>query len=171
MWLPLPLWCLREWAELKAWSKVPITETIFRDPASLMSTHQPQCRVVVPVVTTRGTSCEEKHVITRVKTKDSNRTPMMHFPECRKQKLVTTKYCNMLMLSRKCIPGDLHRCNRLVSQKRATLAAYREPAGKLWQLCKVLYVFENKMQYLLIHAPYTSIGVFWHISNIPPSIS
>ena len=26
---------------------------------------------------------------------------------------------------------------------RATLAAFREPAGKLW-LCKVLYVFEQK---------------------------
>ena len=32
-------------------------------------------------------------------------------------------------------------CNRLVSQMRAPLAACREPAGKLWQLCKVLYVF------------------------------
>ena len=32
-------------------------------------------------------------------------------------------------------------CNRLVSQMRAILAASREPAGKLWQLCKVLYVF------------------------------
>ena len=34
--------------------------------------------------------------------------------------------------------------NRLVSQMRATLAASREPAGKLWQLCKVSYVFEQK---------------------------
>ena len=31
--------------------------------------------------------------------------------------------------------------NRLVSQMRAPLEACREPAGKLWQLCKVLYVF------------------------------
>ena len=60
--------------------------------------------------------------------------------------------------------------NRLVSQMRATLVAYLEPAGKLWQLCKVLYVLEHKMQYILIHAPYTRIGVFWHISNIPPLI-
>ena len=28
---------------------------------------------------------------------------------------------------------------RLVSQMRAPLAACREPAEKLWQLCKVLY--------------------------------
>ena len=62
-------------------------------------------------------------------------------------------------------------CNRLVSQMQANLAAYRKPAGKLWQLCKVLYVFEHKMQYLLIHAPYTRIVVFWHISNITPLIS
>ena len=34
--------------------------------------------------------------------------------------------------------------NRLVSQMRALLAACREPAGKLWQRCKVLYVFEHK---------------------------
>ena len=34
--------------------------------------------------------------------------------------------------------------NRLVSQMRAPLATCREPAGKLWQLCKVLYVFEHK---------------------------
>ena len=31
--------------------------------------------------------------------------------------------------------------NRLVSQMRAPLAACREPAGKLWQLYKVLHVF------------------------------
>ena len=50
---------------------------------------------------------------------------------------------------------------------QAPLTACFEPAGKLWQLCKVLYVFEHKMQYLLIHAPCTCIVVFWHISNIP----
>ena len=44
--------------------------------------------------------------------------------------------------------------NRLISQMRATLAACREPVGKLWQLWKVLYVFEHKTQYLLIHAPW-----------------
>ena len=47
------------------------------------------------------------------------------------------------------------------------IAACREPAGKLWQLCKVLYVFEHKMQYPLIHASFACIVVFWHISNIP----
>ena len=43
---------------------------------------------------------------------------------------------------------------------RVPLAACREPAGKVRQLCKVLYVFEHKAQYLLIHAPFTRIGVF-----------
>ena len=62
------------------------------------------------------------------------------------------------------------KSNRLVSQMRATLAACREPAGKSWQLCKVLYVFEHKTQYLLIHAPFTCIVVFWHISKVPPMI-
>ena len=61
--------------------------------------------------------------------------------------------------------------NRFVSQIRAPLTACREPTRKLWQLCKVLYVFEHKTQYLLIHAPYTRIVIFWHISNIPPMIS
>ena len=35
---------------------------------------------------------------------------------------------------------------RLVSQMQVSLAACREPAGKLWQLCKVLYGFEHKTQ-------------------------
>ena len=60
---------------------------------------------------------------------------------------------------------------RLVSQMRATLAASREPAGKLWQLCKVLYVFEQITQYLLIHAQFTCIVIFWHICNVAPMIS
>ena len=38
-----------------------------------------------------------------------------------------------------------HRLNRFVPQMRVPLAACREPAGKLWQLCKVLYAFEDKM--------------------------
>ena len=57
---------------------------------------------------------------------------------------------------------------------RATLAASREPAGKLWQLCKVLHVFEQKTQYLLIHAQFTRIVIVWHIAdigNVPPMIS
>ena len=36
-----------------------------------------------------------------------------------------------------------HTNNRLVSQMRASLTACRELAGKLWQLCKVLYMFLN----------------------------
>ena len=61
--------------------------------------------------------------------------------------------------------------NRLVSKMQVPLEACCEPAGKFWQLWKELYVFEHKMQYLLIHAPYTRIVIFWHISNIPPVIS
>ena len=53
----------------------------------------------------------------------------------------------------------------------APVAACREPAGKLWQLCKVLIVFEHKTQYLLIHAPFTRIVVFKHIGNVSPMIS
>ena len=53
---------------------------------------------------------------------------------------------------------------------RVPLAACRLPAGKLWQLCKVFYVFEHKTQYLLIHAPFTRIVVFWHIGNVLPMI-
>ena len=54
---------------------------------------------------------------------------------------------------------------------RAPLAACREPAGKLWQLCKVLYVFEHKAHYVLTHAPFAHIVVFSHIGNVPPMIS
>ena len=44
-----------------------------------------------------------------------------------------------------------------VSQMLAPLVACRDPAGKLWQLCKVFYVFEHKTQYLLIHAPFSCL--------------
>ena len=54
---------------------------------------------------------------------------------------------------------------------RATLAASREPAGKLWQLRKVLYVFEQKTQYILIRAQFSRIVIIWHIGNVPPMIS
>ena len=54
---------------------------------------------------------------------------------------------------------------------RATLAASRKPAGKLWQLCKVLYVLNKKPQYILIYAQFTRIVIFWHIGNVPPMIS
>ena len=53
----------------------------------------------------------------------------------------------------------------------APLAACRESTGKLWQLSKVSYVFEHKTQYILIHASFTRIVVFWHIGNVPPMIS
>ena len=58
--------------------------------------------------------------------------------------------------------------NTLVSQMRAPLAACREPAGKLWQLYNRLHVFEHKKQYLLIHALFTRIVVFYQIGNVPP---
>ena len=61
--------------------------------------------------------------------------------------------------------------NRFVSQMLVPLVACREPAGKLWQLCKVLYVFEHKTQYLLIHALFIRVVLFWRIGNIPPMIS
>ena len=54
---------------------------------------------------------------------------------------------------------------------QALLAACREPTGKLWQLCKLVYVFEPKTQYQLVHAPFTRFVIFWHISNAPPMIS
>ena len=52
---------------------------------------------------------------------------------------------------------------------RATLAASRELTGKLWQLCKLLYVFKQKKEYT--HAQFTRIVIFWHIGNVPPMIS
>ena len=54
---------------------------------------------------------------------------------------------------------------------RAPLADRREPTGSNNRLFDVLYVLKDKTQYnLLIHAPYTRIGEFRHISNIPPQI-
>ena len=34
----------------------------------------------------------------------------------------------------------------------------------------MIYAFERKTQDLLIHAPYTSIVAFWHVSNMLPYI-
>ena len=35
----------------------------------------------------------------------------------------------------------------------------------------VIYVFEQKTQYLLIHVPFSRMMVFRHIGNVPPMIS
>ena len=50
---------------------------------------------------------------------------------------------------------------------RAPLVARREPVGIYRRPLELPYVFEQKTQYILIHAPYTRMVVFWHISNIP----
>ena len=60
---------------------------------------------------------------------------------------------------------------RRVSQMRSPLAACREPTGNYNRQLDVLYVFEHSPQYILIHAPYTHIAVFRHISNMPLQIS
>ena len=73
----------------------------------------------------------------------------------------------------------LHSCqietgSWLINQShryRRPQAAYREPAGSCDKTTRTAICFEHKTQYLLIHAPYTRIVVFWHISNIPPMIS
>ena len=53
--------------------------------------------------------------------------------------------------------------NRLVSQTRVPIAACREPAGKLWQLCMVLYVFEHKTRYILNPCSiYPHCGILTH---------
>ena len=51
----------------------------------------------------------------------------------------------------------LYYIKRLVSQTRAPLAACCQPAENFNRLREVLYVYEHKTQYILIHAPYTHI--------------
>ena len=53
----------------------------------------------------------------------------------------------------------LKKLNRGISQ----MWACHKPAGSHNRLLNVLYVFEHKMQYILIWAPYACIVVFWHI--------
>ena len=53
---------------------------------------------------------------------------------------------------------------------RALLAACGEILVFYNTLPKVLYVFENKTFYVLIHAPYARIVVLWQISNISPMV-
>ena len=50
-------------------------------------------------------------------------------------------------------------------------AACHEPAGSYDKTTWTAICFEHKTQYILIHAQYTPIVVFWHISNIPSMIS
>ena len=50
--------------------------------------------------------------------------------------------------------------NRWVSQMRALLGACRELAKDYNTLPELLYVFEHKTEYILIHAPYTRTVVF-----------
>ena len=54
---------------------------------------------------------------------------------------------------------------------QATPVACRDTVGSYNRLSHVLYVFEHKMQYPSIHAPYTHIVEFWHINNMFPWIS
>ena len=63
---------------------------------------------------------------------------------------------------------EIANMNIQVSQMRAPLAACRKPVGRYNRLSYILYVSEHEMQNLLIHAPYTHIVVFWHISNMSP---
>ena len=53
----------------------------------------------------------------------------------------------------------------------APLATHREPGGIQNKSLNMLYVFEHKMLWILIHAPHTRTMAFWHIGNKPPMIS
>ena len=61
--------------------------------------------------------------------------------------------------------------NKPVSHMLVPLVAWRELALDYNTLPKMLYIFEHKTYYVLIHAPYAHIVAFWHISNITPMIS
>ena len=57
-----------------------------------------------------------------------------------------------------------HRCGRL-----QRLVANQQ--GSYYNFAKCYMFLEHKTQYLLIHAPFTRIVVFWHIGNVLPMIS
>ena len=57
--------------------------------------------------------------------------------------------------------------NRWVSQIWELLVACCEIVVDCNRLPEVLYVFEHKTWYISMHAPYTHIVIFGHISNIP----
>ena len=44
-------------------------------------------------------------------------------------------------------------------------------SGKFWQTAWCVICCDHKTQYILIHAAYTRIVVFHHISDMPPQIS
>ena len=54
---------------------------------------------------------------------------------------------------------------------KGSLAACREFALDYNTFPNLLYIFELKTSYVLIHAPYTRIVVFRHIINMTPVIS
>ena len=53
----------------------------------------------------------------------------------------------------------------------APLATGLRPEGDQNRPPKVLYVFEHKTKYILIHAPHTRTVAFWHMSTILQRIS
>ena len=60
--------------------------------------------------------------------------------------------------------------NKRISQMRGPLAACRDLARDQNKPLKVPYVFEHKIWYIVIHAPYIRV-VHCHISNISQRIS
>ena len=53
---------------------------------------------------------------------------------------------------------------------RVLLEANHKLEGDYNKLFDVLYDFDHKTHYLLIHVPYNHIVVFWNISNITLTI-
>ena len=58
--------------------------------------------------------------------------------------------------------------NTRVSQMCAPLAAQCRNQREVLTDCPMCYIFLNIKHSVLIHAPYTRIVVFWHISNMSP---
>ena len=64
-----------------------------------------------------------------------------------------------------------HICkqNKRVLQTLVPLPVHRKSAGVKNRPLNVLYAFERKPPYIIIHAPHTRAVAFWHITNIHPT--
>ena len=90
-------------------------------------------------------------------------------PLCNRNVHACAHFCHIMMhcgIWDWCFVRYVQVLNRRVSLMRVLLVACRELVVDYNTLREVLYVFEHKI-YISIHAPYTRIVVFWHISNIP----
>ena len=77
-------------------------------------------------------------------------------------------FCGRSMFNQVTFTGNYNRLG--FTDAGASSGLSRTSREVMTTVCKVLYVFEHKVQYLLICAPFTRTVIVWHIGDILPMI-